>query len=139
MERIILNNFGNGGLIIEILILIYFINKITPIFKDINSLIVGWFNLDNNKRIKVLSDNLDSIKGNNSVLIDVIKYEIDDLIYSNLTGYSWERDKQLIFLEFYNKIKSEMSLKRFKLLYYNCSIDEAKVVSIKINFNMKVD
>ncbi len=140
MEEIIKNYYGNGGLIIGIMILTYFINKTTPIFKDLRLLFINWFNLDNNKRIKSLSENLNNKKKeDNNELREILEYEIDSLIYTNLTGYSWNRDKQLIFLEFYNKIKHEISLKRFKVLYSNCTINKDKIVSISITSHNKSD
>lgn len=140
MEEIIRSTYGNGGVIIGFMIFIYFITKITPIFKDLRLFIINWFNLDNNKRIKSLSDNLNNIKKeDNNKLRELLEYEIDSLIYTNLTGYSWNRDKQLFFLEFYNKVKHEICLKRFKVLYNNCNINKDKIVSINITFNSKSD
>jgi len=77
---------------------------------------------DYEKRIASLKNNLENLKDDNSLLKDVIENEIEILSFANVFGYHWPKAKRKIFLKFFDKVKDEVSLRSFKLLFANSTI-----------------
>jgi hypothetical protein len=68
-----------------------------------------------------------------------IQFQIDDLNYSNITNSNYNRKTQLLFLDFYDKVKNDLTLKEFRILFKNSKINKEKIVSIIKNPFTKTD
>ena len=91
--------------------------------------------------LRLISYNLslNNIKQSNPKLKESIEFQIDSLIYSNITGYNCNRKKHILFLDFYYKIKHDLSLKEFRVLYSNSKISDDRLVSVVISKPTKFD
>ncbi|RNL88539.1 hypothetical protein ED312_08820 [Sinomicrobium pectinilyticum] len=135
IETLILHRYEG---LLYLLVAAYLYKELLPIFKRIRSYTTSWIQSNSEKRKKSLVKSLNYVSDKNPVLKDMVKHEIENIIYSDLTGYNWSRQKHLQFLNFYNKIKDRISLKDFKFLFGNCHISKDGVVSIKTTFSTKV-
>ncbi|KKL66558.1 hypothetical protein LCGC14_2143750, partial [marine sediment metagenome] len=93
---------------------------------------------DYEKRIASLKNNLENLKDDNSLLKDVIENEIEILSFANVFGYHWPKAKRKIFLKFFDKVKDEVSLRSFKLLFANSTIIDDGV-AVEPSKRMKID
>lgn len=139
MEKYIVDILGASKEFIGVLAFLFIHHKYKGFFIDIKSMITKWLGLDNDAKIDALNLSLKNIRQSNLLLKESIEFQIDNLIYSKITGYSFNRKKQILFLEFYEKVKYDLSKKEFKMLYKNSKINEDRIVSIVVNKSIKLD
>lgn len=139
MEKYIVDILGASKEFIGVLAFLFIYHKYKVFFIDAKSLITKWLGLDNDSKIEALNLNLKNIKQSNPKLKESIEFQIDNLIYSNITGYSFSRKKQLLYLDFYNKVKYDLSKKQFKMLYDNSKINDDRIVTISVSKSTKID
>jgi len=125
MEAILFNNYKE---IFGLIILLYAYNRIKPFLLDMKSLFVSWFDLNSKKRKKDLLDDLDKIKGEDPILEEILKHELNNIIHSNITGKNWNIVKQKKYANFYNQIKNNITSKEFKFLCKNSNINNGLLI-----------